>query len=148
LIQYPANIRFRNILRMKGNELEPMIQIEARVGSRWLCVVRCDRSHDFLHLDLFYRNGQKKKRRLQSQNSSDAIVEAMEILKQEGRELFEELQYPEIAQKFAENQDFIKRELENAKKFLLNEAKHPERIKDMRGEGITAYGVDAIFKKE
>lgn len=146
-IQYPPEIRFRNILRMKGNEPEPMIQMEVKVGSKWLSIIRCDRSHNFLHLDLFYRNGEKKKLKLQSRDSSDAIVEAIEILKQDGK-IFEELGYPDIVAKFAKNQEFIKRELENAKRFLLDEAKHPEKMVDMRGKGVPAYTVNTVFRKK
>lgn len=147
IIRYPAEIRFRNILRMKGDELEPMIQMEAKVGSKWVPTIRCDRSHDFLHLDLFYKNGEKKKLELRSRDPSDAIVEVIEKLKQDWKKLFEELQYHDIVEKFAKNQGFIKRELENAKKFLLNEAKHPEKMVDMRGKGVIGYSVDAILVK-
>jgi len=148
-IHYPPEIRFRNIWRMKGNEFEPLIQMEAKLGSEWSPIIRCDRSHNFLHLDLLYRNGEKKKLELQSRDSSDAIVEVIEILKQDGK-IFEELGYPDIAAKFAKNQEPIKTELENAKRFLLAESKHPEKMVDMRGKGVIAcsMGADLVRKSE
>ena len=123
-----------------------MIQMEAKVGSKWSPIIRCDKSqHPFLHLDLFYKNGEQKKLELTSRGPSDAIVEVIEKLKQDWKELLEELQYHDIVEKWAKNQGFIKRELENAKKFLLNQAKHPEKIVDMRGEGVKGFSIDAIL---
>ncbi|MBZ5529783.1 MAG: hypothetical protein LAN71_18050 [Acidobacteriia bacterium] len=149
LIKFSGEIiRFRNILRKKNKELEPLIQMETKVGSKWLPVLRCDRSHDFLHIDLYYKNGEKKKKDLESKDAVSAIVEVIDLLKREWRELFLELQYDEISNYFASNQESIKSELDNASKYLLNEAKQPDAIRDSKGKGIITFSADAYIEKK
>lgn len=140
-------LRFRNILRKKNKELEPMIQMETKIDKKWLPVLRCDRSHDFIHIDLYDKDGKQKKRKLASKDAVSAIVEVIDLLKTDWRELFEELQYEEIASYFVSHENVIKSELDNARDYLLNEAKQPDLIRDSRGKGVVTISGDAILKK-
>ena len=140
-------LRFRNILRKKNKELEPMIQVETKIDKKWLEVLRCDRSHDFMHIDLYDKDRKRKRRRLESKDAVSAIVEVIDLLKTEWRELFEELQYEEIASYFVGHENVIKSELDNARDYLLNEAKQPDLIRDSRGKGVVTISGDAILKK-
>lgn len=140
-------LRFRNVLRKKNKELEPMIQMEAKIDKKWLPVLRCDRAHDFMHIDLYYKDGKQEKRKLTSKDAVSAIVEVIDLLKTDWRELFDELQYEEIASYFISHENVIKSELDNARYYLLNEAKRPDLISDSRGKGVVTFSMDTMTKK-
>jgi hypothetical protein len=144
-----GTIRFRNILRKKGKKLEPMIQMETIKGSKWLPVLRCDRSHGFLHIDLYdYKKVKKTRRDLASKDAVSAIVEVIDLLKREWKKLFEELHHDEIVDYFMNNQESIKSELDNARAYLLNEAKQPDSIVGSRGKGVIGITGNAELKRE
>ena len=148
IIRFAGGIlRFRNILRKKNKELEPMIQMERRVNKEWLPVLRCDRSHDFLHIDLYDKDGKQKKRKLTSKDSVSAIVEVIDLLKREWTELFEELHLEDVARYHLSQEDAIKNELDNARDYLLREAKQPDSIRDSRGKGVIGFSADMIISE-
>jgi hypothetical protein len=98
-------------------------------------------------MDLYDKDGKQKKRKLASKDAVSAIVEVIDLLKTDWRELFEELQYEEIARYFVSHENVIKSELDNARDYLLNEAKQPDLIRDSRGKGVVTFSADAILKK-
>jgi hypothetical protein len=140
-------LRFRNILRKKNKGLEPMIQIETKIDKKWLPVLRCDRGHGFLHIDIIDKDGKQKKRQLASKDTVCAIVEVIDLLKRDWKGLFEELHYEQIASYFVSHESIIKSELDNARDYLLNEAKQPDLIRESRGKGVITFSGDATIKK-
>jgi len=143
-----AKIRFRNLLRKKGERFETMIQMELKVSSKWLPVFRCDRSHNFYHVDLFYKDGRKRKKLLSSKDAVNAIVEVIDLFKRDWKKLFEELHHNEIASYFESHQISIQSGLDNARKYLLNEAKQMDMIRESRGKGEIGFDANAILEKE
>jgi len=134
---------------VKRNEkIEPMIQIETKIREKWSPIIRCDRSHGFLHLDLYYRNGSKTKKNLSACESIEAIIETIEFLKEEWKKTFSELDYPELVVKFHENKKFLYDELEAAKNYLIAQSQCPKRISDLRGKGVKPFTIDAVLVKK
>ncbi len=141
-------LRFRNVLRKKGEELEPMIQIEVKIDGKWLEAIRCDRAHGKLHVDLYDKDRKRSRRPLVSKDSVSAIVEVIDLIKQNWKKLFEELHYKEFTNYFENDENGVKRELDNARDYLLKEAKRPDLIGDERGKGVIGFSSNAILTKQ
>jgi len=139
-------LRFRNVLRKKGEELEPMIQMEVKIDGKWLEAIRCDRAHGSLHVDLYDKDRKRSRRYLASKNSISAIVEVIDLIKQDWKNLFEELHYKEFTSYFENDENGIKRELDNARDYLLKEAKRPDLIRDERGKGVIGFSANACMR--
>lgn len=142
-----GKLRFRNILRKKGEELEPMIQMEVKIDGEWLEAIRCDRAHGSLHIDLYDKDRMRSRKYLVSKDSLGAIVEVIDLMKQDGKRLLEELHYEEITGYFTSDESGIKRELDSARDYLLGEARRPDLIIDERGKGVISMDGNATLTK-
>lgn len=145
LIDFPDPLRFRNMIIKRGGKIEPMIQIEARIDDDWLPVIRCDRSHDFLHLDLYHRNGKKIKVELKAEKPIDSIRETFNLIQEDWKKIFRDLDYPELLENFETNKEFLIMELKRAEQYLIEEIKSLEDLFDLRGKGVKPFTIDAVL---
>lgn len=129
----PQNLRFRNIFReTKEHKLTSfVIQLEAFITkgttSNWKEIIRCDCSHGFVHYDLYYSNGKKEKIKvLEIANLESGITYALDDLKKNLSRWLIDLGYTELNNKLP-NWTNLSRDLEDAKRFLLDLIKSPEK---------------------
>jgi hypothetical protein len=141
-------LRFRNVLRKKGEELEPMIQMEVKIEGKWLDAIRCDRGpHPSLHVHFIDKGRKNVRRDLVSKDAVNAITEVIDLIKRDWQRLFKELHYEEITRYFASDENGIKRELDSARDYLLEEAKRSDLIIDERGKGVKQFDANSILTK-
>ena len=132
-LDLPGKImRFRNIFRVhRFNVSSFVIQLEAfgvkPKSNRWKAIIRYDCAHGYIHRDLIHSDGRKEKQRLKTQNPEESIRIALTDLKDNFKQWILRLGYYELLNKLP-SMIKIKKEFENAEKFLLDLVKHPEKI--------------------
>ena len=82
VIRLSSTDRYRHShVRVKDRIVFFRLQLETRVGMRWLPVVRYDTAHGFAHRDVLNRHGQATKTPLFNQDLNDALTFAEDDLK-------------------------------------------------------------------
>jgi hypothetical protein len=126
ILRDQEKIRFRNVFRLLGaKEINDfMVQLEIEISpNNWKGVIRYDLKHGYFHRDLIYANTHKYQKEIPSQGLEDAIVIAIDDLKENFhlylRKAGYNISYPAL--RVTEN-------LEEAKQYILALIKQPESI--------------------
>jgi hypothetical protein len=82
VVRLGPNDRYRHLhVRVKERIVFFRVQVETRVGTEWLPVVRYDTAHGFAHRDLLNKRGRADKTPLFNQDLNDALTFAENDLK-------------------------------------------------------------------
>jgi len=131
-----THVILRNLFRIDKNSVTGfIIQIEIHCTAEgkeiWKPVVRYDHAHGFIHRDMIASDGTKTKHKLGTQDTKDAIVLAIEEIRENLNLWLHQLGY-KMLEKDILNQPRLNNEIDKAKSKLLELHDNPEKIKDMR----------------
>lgn len=126
----------RNLFRIDKKSVTGfVVQMEIRCTEEgkeiWKPVVRYDHAHGFIHRDLIASDGSKTKCKLATQNTKDAIVLAVEEIRENLNLWLRQLGY-KILDEDVLDQPVLNKEIDRAKSKLLELHDNPEKIKTMR----------------
>ena len=127
-----TRVILRNIFRVDKNSVTGfVIQVEIRSTANgkeeWHPVVRYDHAHGFIHRDMIASDGSKTKHELGTQETKDAIVLAMEEIRDNLNLWLHQLGYKPLDADVL-SQPRIIQEMDKAKSKLLELHDNPEKI--------------------
>ena len=130
-----TRVILRNLFRIdKASVTGFVIQIEIHCTTEgketWKPVVRYDHAHGFIHRDMIASDGKKTKCKLNTQDTKDAIVSAIEEIRENLNLWLHQLGYKTMSAEVI-NQPQLNKELDRAKSKLLELHDNPEKIKTM-----------------
>ena len=127
-----TRVILRNVFRVDKNSVTGfVIQGEIRSTAdgkeKWQPFVRYDHAHGFIHRDMIAANGSKTKHKLGTQDTKNAIVLAIEEIRENLNLWLHQLGYKLLDAEVL-NQIRIIQEMDNAKSKLLELHDNPEKI--------------------
>ncbi len=131
-----TRVILRNLFRIDKKSVTGfVIQIEIRCTAEgkelWKPVVRYDHAHGFIHRDMIASDGSKTKYKLGTQDTKDAIVLAIEEIRENLNLWLHQLGY-KILDENVLSQPRLNKEIDRAKSKLLELHDNPEKIKTMQ----------------
>ena len=131
-----TRVILRNLFRIDKKSVTGfVIQIEIRCTAEgkeiWKPVVRYDHAHGFIHRDMIASDGSKTKCKLGTQDTKDAIVLAVEEIRENLNLWLHQLGY-KILDEDVLSQPRLNKEIDRAKSKLLELHDNPEKIKTMQ----------------
>jgi len=131
-----TRVILRNLIRVDKKSVTGfVIQIEIRCTAEgkeiWEPVVRYDHAHGFIHRDMIASDGSKTKFKLGTQDTKDAIVLAVEEIRENLNLWLHQLGY-KILDEDVLDQPVLNKEMDRAKSKLLELHGNPEKIKTMQ----------------
>ena len=126
----------RNVFRINKNSVSGFIiqiEISYTTGGQdiWKPVVRYDHAHGFIHRDMIASDGSKTKYKLGTQDTKDAIVLAIEEIRENLNLWLHQLGY-KMLEKDMLNKSRLNHEIDKAKLKLLELHDNPEKIKNIQ----------------
>ena len=142
-------LRFRNIFKIKKDgKLDFTIQLEVELkAGEWKPLVRWDCAHGSCHRNLIHSNGHKEKDETTTQELDKVIENGIDNLKENLKSYLEKTGYRELSNSLPSHID-IERDLEGAKRFLLDLVKHPEKIDSTTSHGRLKLEMHVTLKNE
>jgi hypothetical protein len=131
-----ARVILRNLFRIDKKSVTGfVIQIEVRCTAEgkevWKPVVRYDHAHGFIHRDMIASDGKQTKCRLGTQDTRDAIVLAVEEIRENLNLWLRQLGYRTLDEDVL-GQPVLNKEMDRAKSKLLELHDNPDRIEAMQ----------------
>ena len=131
-----TRVILRNLFRMDKKSVTGfVIQIEIRCTAEgkeiWKPVVRYDHAHGFIHRDMIASDSKQTKYKLGTQDTKDAIVLAVEEIRENLNLWLHQLGYKTLDGDVLD-QPVLNKEMDRAKSKLLELHDNPERIKAMQ----------------
>lgn len=127
-----TRVILRNIFRINKNSVTGfVIQVEIRCTAdgkeEWWPIVRYDHAHGFIHRDMIASDGSKTKHELGTQDTRDAIVLAIEEIRENLNLWLHQLGY-KLLDADVLSQPRVIQEIDKAKSTLLELHDNPEKI--------------------
>jgi hypothetical protein len=128
-----SRVILRNLFRVHKNHVTGFV-IQVEIGGiidgkeHQHAIVRYDRAHGFMHRDMIAYDGQKIKQELETQDTKDAIVVAIDEVRDNLNRWLQELGYSSIGVHALDQQRVIE-EMEKAKTTLLELHDSPKKLR-------------------